>query len=145
MKESFESLQLKRQKLKTGTIKFSFKTFYYNGILWFQWFEMEYSSQPMANKGAQEAKRILDTLSLKKDLQTLILILLTLFFLLSYINYCIDSYILDVIAPKVPDSSQKNLITNTFDLILPKMVFLNNTFKLICDSQIRLSDFIEII
>lgn len=106
---------------------------------------MEYSSQPMANKGAQEAKRILDTLSLKKDLQTLILILLTLFFILSYVNYCIDSYILEVVVPQVPDSSQKNLIISTFDLILPKMVFLNNTLKLICDSQIRLSDFIEII
>jgi hypothetical protein len=106
---------------------------------------MEYSSQPTANRETKEVEKTLDTLSLKKDLQTLILILLTLFLVISYMNYFIDSYILDVITPETPDLSQKKLIVNIFDLTLPKMTFLNNTFKLICDSQVRLSDFIEII
>jgi hypothetical protein len=33
LRESFESLKIKRQKLKTGSIKFSLKNFSYNGII----------------------------------------------------------------------------------------------------------------
>ena len=105
---------------------------------------MEYKSQPTADKERKEVEKTLDTLSLKKDLQTLILFLITLTIALGYFNYLLDTYIISLVSPPVPDFSQKNLFMNILDLSLPRMKFLNQTLKLICDSCIKLSDFIAI-
>lgn len=145
LRESFDSLQLKKQKLKTGSIKFAFKTFKFNNITIFQWFEMEYKAQPTADKEKKDVEKTLETLSLKKDLQTLILLLIFLIVTITYINYFIDTYITSIIMPKPLDISQKNIFITVFELILPRMESLNTTLKLICESNIRLSDFIEII
>lgn len=131
--------------MKTGSIKFSLKSFSYNGVVISQWFEMEYKSQPTADKDRKEVEKTLDTLSLKKDLQTLILFLITFIIVLGYFNYLLDTYILNLISPPVSDSSQKNIFINILNLSLPKMKLLNQTLKLICDSYIKLSDFIEVI
>jgi hypothetical protein len=106
---------------------------------------MEYKAQPTADKEKKDVEKTLETLSLKKDLQTLILLLIFLIVTITYINYFIDTYITSIIMPKPLDISQKNIFITVFELILPRMESLNTTLKLICESNIRLSDFIEII
>lgn len=145
LKDSFKALLLKRQKLKTGSITFTFKTFSFYNITIFQWFEMEYKSQPSADAQRKAIDQTMQTLSLKKDLQTALLLILSILIFLTYFNYYLDTYILNLVLPSTSDIIQKNIFLSTIQMFLPKMVILNNMFSIIFDSQIALSDFIEIL
>lgn len=106
---------------------------------------MEYRSQPSADQVRKGIEKTLNTLTLKKDLQTALLLAFTLLLLVNYFNYHINLYITDLILPTLPDFCQKNIIMTVFQMLLPRMAIFNNLFKSICQSQIQLSEFIELL
>jgi hypothetical protein len=93
LKESHNNLLIKKRKLKTGSITFIFKTFTFQGISISQWFEMEYHSQPTSNQKRKDFEKSLNTLNLKKDIQSITLVVFTFLFFILYINYLFEFYI----------------------------------------------------
>jgi len=106
---------------------------------------MEYKSQPSADSQRKAVEQTMLTLSLKKDLQTVLLLTLSIVIFLIYLNYYVEIYILNLVLPCTPDMIQKNVFISTIQMLLPKMTILNNAFLVIFESQIALSDFIEIL
>jgi hypothetical protein len=106
---------------------------------------MEYKSQPTADAQRKAVEQTMQTLSLKKDLQTAFLLTLLILTLLIYLNYYLDIYITSIVLPSTPDGIQKNVFLSILQLFLPKMTTLNNTLITLFNSQLAFSDFIEIL
>jgi hypothetical protein len=58
-------LTIKKGKLKTGSIKFSFKTFFFANVAINSWFEIEYKSQIASDKDKKSFEEGFKTLTLK--------------------------------------------------------------------------------
>jgi len=65
MSDSYKILKAKKEKVKVGSIKFSFKQFTFGGLSFSSSFEPEYKSQNSANTTQKSIENTLSTLDLK--------------------------------------------------------------------------------
>ena len=139
LKDSFASLKLKRQKLKTGSVSFSFKTLKVDNIVLSQWFEIEYKSQPTASQNRKEFEKKLSTLSLKKDVETFFFLLTILLIFFFYINSLIEFYITSIVFPAALAASNSQLTGVLFSLIFTEPSFLINTLSYLANNLVDMA------
>lgn len=98
MIESYKLLKIKKERLRVGSIKFSFKQFSFGGLLFSSSFEPEYKSQGSSNVTQKNIDRTLSTLDLRWDLQTVVLLGASLILLFTYVNFYFELYLMNYIA-----------------------------------------------
>lgn len=116
VRQSYELLQLKRLKLKTGATTFSFKSLSYGGIVLCYWFELEFTAQSGPNKSRSDMERVLKLLKWSYNLTTLLLLTTTFLIVFTYLNYLLDYYIQYFICFNVNSTTNHLLITHLFDM-----------------------------
>lgn len=140
---SYQLLQYKRKKLKTGSTTFVFKQLFYGDWLITQWFEMEFTNQTGSSDLQKGVERTLSMLDWSWDFKNLLLlgvISTTLFnYLTSYVedyyNSCIAGNFEEVVirtgleavftkaAPRRIDGSINPMLDLTSSIVDVAMVF----------------------
>ena len=116
--ESYSVLKIKKEKLKTGSITFAFKTFLFSNVPIFSWFEIEYRSQVTSDKEKKAIQKNIKTLNLGWDLQSIILITISTFFIISYLIYFFAPF-LDLVYGSIESQNlYSQIVTNIFELFL---------------------------
>lgn len=93
IEKSLEDLSKKQKALSLGSIRFALKTYYYDNIPLYSWFEVEYLNQLPQDSQQRQIKSIINTLSLKFDLQTTLLLLIVLLLVIVQVNYVFDFWV----------------------------------------------------
>jgi len=97
MRESYQLLKIKKERVKVGSIKFSHKQISFGGVNFSSSFEPEYKSQNSSNAAQKGIEGTLSTLDLRWDLQTALLFAALIVLSFTYINFYFDLFMLNYI------------------------------------------------
>jgi hypothetical protein len=114
--QSFKTLQLKRQKLTVGAMGFIHQPVYLGKLLVGSRFTLDYKTQTSLKSDAKAIESTMGSLSLKRDAQSLVLLLLCLVGISFYLSSLLDLYIETFIRANLDVTLREPLLTNVLSL-----------------------------
>lgn len=138
--QSYQLLQYKRRKLKTGSTTFVFKQLFYGEWLISQWFEMEFTSQESPYELRKKVERTLQLLDWAWDFKNLLLAGIIGVTLFNYVTSHIEDYYNYFIAGDLEEKVVRLGLKSVFSMIEPRLFRVKQVPDFIYESTSALVD-----